>query len=278
MASSLPLFTIPIPPSSSSSGSITCTTPAPRVYLLTFSSPPDNRLTTSFCAALLLALDALEFSQHPPGILITTSGLAKFYSNGLDLEHATTTPGFWTDSLYAVFRRLATYPMPTLALINGHAFAGGLMLAMYHDYRLFNPTRGFLCLNELDFGYALKPAMSSIFRQKLADPAVYRALVLEARRFAAPEALRGGLVDALGALPEALALIADRKLSDKAASGIYGLMRAEMLRETLALLDGHEREEKRDAAIKGAEDRRREEGSRRVAKWNGEAARGKAKL
>ena len=49
------------------------------------------------------------------------------------------------------------YPMPTIALINGHAFAGGLMLAMFHDYRVMNPHRGYLCLNELDFGAPLRP-------------------------------------------------------------------------------------------------------------------------
>ena len=33
--------------------------------------------------------------------------------------------------------------MPTIALLNGHAFAGGLMLAMHHDYRIMNPSKGF---------------------------------------------------------------------------------------------------------------------------------------
>lgn len=34
--------------------------------------------------------------------------------------------------------------MPTVALLNGHTFAGGLILAMHHDYRIQNPTKGFL--------------------------------------------------------------------------------------------------------------------------------------
>ena len=49
--------------------------------------------------------------------------------------------------------------MPTIALMNGHAFAAGLMLAMFHDYRVMNPHRGFVCLNELEFGAHL-PAPS----------------------------------------------------------------------------------------------------------------------
>ncbi len=37
--------------------------------------------------------------MYPPGVVVTTSGIAKFYSNGLDLEHVQSTPGFWKDSL-----------------------------------------------------------------------------------------------------------------------------------------------------------------------------------
>lgn len=114
--------------------------------------------------------------------MVTTSGIQKFYSNGLDLDHASWTPGFFTDSLYALWRRLLVYPMPTIALINGHAFAGALMLVMMHDYRIMNPHRGFVCLNEVELGVPLRPPMSSVFRQKVGSH-VYRTLVLEAKRY-----------------------------------------------------------------------------------------------
>jgi enoyl-CoA hydratase/carnithine racemase len=130
--------------------------------------------------------------------------------------------------------------MPTIALINGHAFAGGLMLAMYHDYRIFNPSRGFLCLNELDFGMPLKPAMNTIFLQKT-SPSVYRSLILEAKRFNAKEALEGGIVDGLGGMEEAMALIKERKLTEKGKSGVIGVMKAKLYRETVAALEGYDR-------------------------------------
>ncbi len=99
--------------------------------------------------------------------------------------------------------------MPTVAMINGHAFAGGIMLAMYHDYRVQSPTKGFLCLNELLLGIPLKPAMSSIFRQKL-SPQTYRMMVLEAKRFSGKEALEGGVVDCLGGMEELVRFIGER--------------------------------------------------------------------
>jgi hypothetical protein len=185
------LFDVPI----GNSGKVTVTEPAAKVYLVTFASAPDNRLTTvsipkipsqktnltttqPFVKALHLTLDILQ-TKFPPG-------LSKFYSNGLDLEHATSTPGFFTETLYGLWHRLLTYPMPTVALLNGHTFAGGLMVAMMHDYRIMNPHKGFLCLNELALGVGLRPPMCSIFREKV-KASTFRRMILEAVRFKVSE-------------------------------------------------------------------------------------------
>lgn len=162
--------------------------------------------------------------------------------------------------------------MPTVALINGHAFAGGFMLAMYHDYRVFNPTRGFLCLNELELGVPLKPPMSSIFRQKLPD-AVYRSAVLEAKRFGGEEALESGIVDGLGGLDEVTRLVEERKLVKVGSSPVYGVLKAEMYRETLGYLEGHEGSERRDAENRESEDARKENGKTRVGNWETNASK-----
>ena len=117
--------------------------------------------------------------------------------------------------------------------------------------------------------------MQSIFREKLA-PQVYRSLILEAHRFPGPAALEAGIVDDLGALPEVLKLIETKKLLNKADSGVYGLLKADMYRATVATLDNHVADEKAlveqmDANKKGIDDN-----AERVRKW--EASGGKAKL
>ncbi|KAK3947866.1 ClpP/crotonase-like domain-containing protein [Pseudoneurospora amorphoporcata] len=277
------LFTLPIAPSGSQPGGhLTCSTlvlpssssssstepPPSKIYILTLTSPPDNRLTDTLCTALLTALDILEFSptKYPPGVVITTSSLPKFFSNGLDLSSALSSPTFLPEKLYALFRRYLTYPMPTIGLLNGHVFAGGLMLAMTMDYRVMNPHRGFACVNELDFGVPLKPAMSAIFRTKCV-PTTYKRLVLEAHRFGGAEAKEAGIVDLTGGLAETLAFVQEKKLSDKCKSGIYGLMKGEMYREVVEGYlspEGHEREEERVRRMVEEEGRRREVGEKRV--------------
>ncbi|PNP56052.1 hypothetical protein THARTR1_03577 [Trichoderma harzianum] len=255
------LFTVPIPPlGPHPGGSITVTEPQPAIYLLTFHSPPDNRLTTVVCKALLAALDLLESGGHPPGVLITTSAIPKFYSNGLDLQHAIDTPGFWA-LFYSVWNRLLTYespppqvvsiyintnmqitsfPMPTLALLNGHTYAGGLMLAMAHDYRLAPSPKGFLCLNEVLFGAALQPPMASLFRAKLPSNAVFRKVALEGHRFTGQEAVADGLVDGLcpAGLNDALKFVAERQLLEKPKKGVYGTIKAEMYKDLVRELKG----------------------------------------
>lgn len=140
------------------------------------------------------------------------------------------------------------------------------MLAMYHDYRIFNPSRGFLCLNELDLGVPLRPAMSSVFRQKLA-PAVYKPMVLEAKRFGAAEALEGEIVNALGGLEEALKFVVARKLGEKGKTGVYSALKREMYRETLGYLEGSVEEDKRMEVQAKGQEKRDQEAKERVREW-----------
>jgi Delta3-Delta2-enoyl-CoA isomerase len=99
------LFTVAVP---TTNGTFTCTSPAPKIYLLTFTSPPDNRLTSAFIDSFLLSLDIIE-QKFPKGVVITTSGMPKFYSNGLDLEHVVNTPGFFANKMNKLGDRLLTY-------------------------------------------------------------------------------------------------------------------------------------------------------------------------
>ena len=169
--------------------------------------------------------------------------------------------------------------MPTLALINGHAFAAGLMTAMHHDYRIMNPHRGFLCLNELDFGAPLKPPMASIFRQKLPRPDTYRTMVLESKRFNALEALKEGIVDGLGGWEETKGFIEEMKLIGRGDSGVYGRLKEEMWRESVTLLElGSKEDEEYEKIRTVAREKRLQESLKRLELWEHQGRNGTTKL
>ena len=168
--------------------------------------------------------------------------------------------------------------MPTLAVLPGHAFAAGFMTAMMHDYRIMNPHRGYLCLNELDFGAPLQPPMASIFRQKVPSPNTFRTIVLESKRIGALEGVKEGLLDSVGGVEEAITLIQEMRLLDRAKSGVYGRLKQEMWGETVLLLEDYKDSEQKESRNRERQDRRREQEILRVEQWERKTKTAKSKL
>ncbi|RKP23473.1 enoyl-CoA hydratase/isomerase [Syncephalis pseudoplumigaleata] len=218
------------------------------VFLLTLQRA-DNRFDFESTKAILTALDEVEAvvekedpTRSQPWALVTT-GHDRIYSNGLDPSKVFAHMKDFTGQLFhPLLRRMLTFPMPTVAAINGHAFAGGLMFAMAHDYRVMRSDRGFLCLNEIDMPAPLTPGMLAVVRAKFPDPASLRNCLLQAHRFGATEALKLGLVDAIAeadkVLPTAIALA--EQWSPKAKAGaVMTMIKEEMYQDTVhALREG----------------------------------------
>ncbi|CAG8819109.1 22866_t:CDS:2, partial [Cetraspora pellucida] len=191
----------------------------------------ENRFTTTFIQEINAILDEIEFTIKQENLeraALITIGEGKFYSNGLDLEHALSTPGFFEYYLTLLVRVL-TFRIPTVAAINGHAFAGGFMFAMAHDYRVMRTDRGFMCMNEVEIPSPLHPGMAAIIRTKM-TPKIYRDCILQAHRFSGQDALNQGLVDIIApekdVLPKAKELAL--KWSKYASAGdIYGDLKKE---------------------------------------------------
>jgi len=80
--------------------------------------------------------------------------------------------------------RILTLCVPTIALVNGHAIAGGCMLMFTHDWRYgrAEPEKSKISLNEIEIGMFLPPGMNAVCQCKL-TPRVHRDLCLIARRF-----------------------------------------------------------------------------------------------
>ena|ERR1700753_2624902 len=123
--------------------------------------------------------------------------------------------------------------MPTIALINGHAFGAGVFLTLAHDYSIQNPSRGYICLPEVDLGIVIPSSIAIMIKTKLPSPQLYRDAVFEGRRYGGPESLKAGIVDAIGGLDETLKLIDERKLISKATSVALAGLKEDLWRDVL---------------------------------------------
>ena len=144
-------------------------------------------------------------------VLITGTGTA--FSAGVDLRRILDGgPTYVADFLVALsrmFRAVFDHPRPTVAAVNGHAIAGGCVLALACDVRLMSGGR--IGLAELAVGVPFPVAALEIVRHAL-GPRADRVL-LGADTVDAEQALALGLVDQLTGpgdlLPRGLSLAAE---------------------------------------------------------------------
>ena len=174
------------------------------VFVLTMRAG-ENRFNRESVDALNATLDTVEASNGAAALV--TTGEERFYSNGLDLnwmmgdgagEGAT-----FVGDVQRMLGRFLVLPVPTVAAINGHAFAAGGMLALAHDFRVMRSDRGFFCLPEVDIHVPLAPGMTALIACRL-SPTVFRDVILTGARIGGPDAVARGIVDEAVAADEVL--------------------------------------------------------------------------
>jgi Delta3-Delta2-enoyl-CoA isomerase len=197
----------------------------------------DNRFSPELLDALTAALDELTSAPGPRALV--TTGTGKFYSNGLDLDwlgRNADRQDAYLDRVHAMFARLLTLPMPTVAAVNGHAFAAGAMFSLTHDYRVMRADRGYFCLPEVDLGLPFTPGMSALIRARLPATTAHEAMVT-GRRYGGEEAVAAGIVHRTAAEADvtsaAIALAAPLAAKD---GGTIAKIRAGMYRPVLEAL------------------------------------------
>ncbi|QXJ25382.1 enoyl-CoA hydratase/isomerase family protein [Actinomadura graeca] len=208
------------------------------VFVLRFEAG-ENRFGPEFLDAVEDALDTAEKSGGPRALV--TTGTGRFYSNGLDVEWLEGNQDRIEDHLrrvHGLYARLLALPMPTVAAVNGHAFAAGGMLVLAHDFAVMREDRGYFCLPEVDLGMGFTPGMSALIRSRLPAAAAHEAM-LTGRRYTAEQARDAGIVQHTaaedGVLPAAAGLAASMAGKDGA---VVGRIRAGMYREALEALRG----------------------------------------
>ena len=208
----------------------------------------ENRWNTTFVREIAKALDEVEASSGPAA-LITTASSEKFYSNGLDLawvqspdEHPEAGDrGVFGDEFMKVMSRMITFPVPTIAAINGHAFGAGFMFALCHDVRHMREDRGFVCANEMQLGMRIPKPELALFRHKLPMNTYFETVQL-ARRWAGPDALAAGIVQNISS-EEKLLEVAQHRAAELAPLGanrdLYGGQKETIFGENAIINEPH---------------------------------------
>jgi enoyl-CoA hydratase/carnithine racemase len=197
----------------------------------------ENRFTPAWIAELSGLLDELSGVEGPCAVLTVARG--KFWSNGLDLdwliEHRDQA-GPYVASVQELYVKFLELPAYSIAVLQGHCFAAGALLALSMDARAMRVDRGFFCLPEIDLGIPFSTGMTSLVQDKLSADAAVESM-LTAKRYGGAEALQAGIVESVHAEDELFdaALAKAEALASKAGPTMRAI-RSQMYRGTIERL------------------------------------------
>lgn len=175
------------------------------LHLVTMNAGP-NVICTEWQQRMLDILDTVEADCGKGAALILT-GEDKFFCNGLNLEVVTQLApaemALFGSRMAEIHKRFLVLPCPTVAAVNGHAFAGGAFMALSCDYRIMREDKGWFCVSEVDVGVPVPAAMMGILQGKLPANTARDAL-LTGKRYTADEAIAAGIADGKSPMDELL--------------------------------------------------------------------------
>jgi enoyl-CoA hydratase len=154
-----------------------------------------NAMDEAFLRGLVKLVDELEASGARAAVL---TGYEKFFSAGLALPSLLGLQRAQLRSFMTLFdtamRRVFICPLPVVAAVNGHAIAGGCVLALQCDARLMAEGPVKIGLSEVQLGIGLPSSVLESLRFQV-PPSSLVPIALEGTLFTPEEAKRLGLVD-----------------------------------------------------------------------------------
>ena len=175
--------------------------PGDGVARLTLNRPDAlNALNRPMAEALEVSLSRVAAMDHARVLLVAGRGRA--FCAGNDIAEMEDVTGPDAEALArrwaAIMERFAALPQVTIAVVDGHALGGGLMLAAAQDLRIASDRARF-GLPEVTLGF--NPAYGIARLLDVLGGGHGRDLLLTGRTLHATEALRIGLVNRVVAAP-----------------------------------------------------------------------------
>ena len=151
-----------------------------------------NTMTVEFCEALIARL---KEASRARAVVLTGSG--RIFSAGVDLVRLIDGGASYIRKflpvLSAMFAAVFSHPKPVVAAINGHAIAGGCVLACAADRRLMARDAGRIGVTELLVGVPFPPIAMEIMRRATA-PQYFENALFSGATFAPQDAIARGFV------------------------------------------------------------------------------------
>jgi enoyl-CoA hydratase len=168
------------------------------IAIMCLNKPPVNAIDRRLVDDGMKCLLKLSADKDIRGLIITGSG--KCFCAGLDLKVAPYYSVFeqrkMVEELNNIVLKLYGFPIPTVAAVNGHAIAGGFILAISCDYRIGTTLECKIGVTESRVGIPFPVSTMEVLRAEL-SPAVARKMTLVGRNLGPQEALQNGILDEL---------------------------------------------------------------------------------
>ena len=213
---------------------------ADKSAVLTLHRGKVNALNGAVVAEFQGRLEELAADDSVGAVVLT--GRGKFFSFGLDVPelYSMSKQDFagFLRAFTHLYTTLFVYPKPVIAALNGHAIAGGCMMAIACDRRLMAEGRAKMALNEITFGSTVFAGSVEMLRASVGQRNAEEVL-LSGAMFDPHRALAIGLLDAVvpaGDLMD-LALEEARVMADRSGPAFMNMRK---------LLRGHIAEIMRD--------------------------------
>ena len=165
------------------------------VTILTLAHGKANALDIEFCDAL--AARFVDLRKSDAGAIVL-SGQGKIFSAGVDLKRLSEGGADYVRRFLPAWNRLYDaaffHPKPMVAAVNGHAIAGGCVLACCADRRIMARESGRIGVTEILVGVPF-PALAFEIMRHATPPYFFTEAILSGETFPAEVAAHRGWVN-----------------------------------------------------------------------------------
>ena len=193
-----------------------------------------SALDLELLATFRECLVELRNSSHR-GVVLTGTGSS--FSAGVDLRRVLEGGRDYLQkflpALDAALLELFEFPRPVIAAVNGHAIAGGCILACACDYRIMAEGNGRIGATELLVGVPF-PALPLEILRACVSPQYFQRAVYTGQTYTPREAVSAGLIDEISPLDSLMNCAIERARQMAAISSrAFAITKAKMRRDAL---------------------------------------------